>query len=458
MTVGPAGTTEATPDRRDDLAAARGPQAAKPSRRKRTPGWLALLFLLPALVLLGVYLVYPVVYSIVRSLFDSDGTKFVGLNNYGEAFTDPSTRTALKNNLIWVLVAPTVVTVFGLLFAVLTERIRWAVAFRMVLFMPMAISLFASGVIFRLVYQEDPQLGVANAAAVAVHDMVAAPSDYPGVRLRDGQGTVVGDGDYLTAKTYRPGDVVSLPLVGMQATALPPGADGAITPGGGSTALRGVAWLDVALLNGHPNAIDKVEKGAPGLSVQAVKDGAVVATTTTGADGTFSFPDLAPGDYRVQLPASNFAAPFRGLTWLGPGLVTPVIISCWIWIMTGFAMTFIAAGLAAIPRDALEAARVDGGTEWQVFRKVTVPLIGPVLLVVFVTLVINVLKIFELVYVIAPGASQASANVLALQMWQVSFGAGGGDQGLGSAIGVILFLLVLPAMLFNVRRFRRERR
>ena len=58
----------------------------------------------------------------------------------------------------------------------------------------------------------------------------------------------------------------------------------------------------------------------------------------------------------------------------------------------------------------------------------------------------------------APGASQASANVLALQMWQVSFGAGGGDQGLGSAIGVILFLLVLPAMLFNIRRFRRERR
>jgi alpha-glucoside transport system permease protein len=192
--------------------------------------------------------------------------------------------------------------------------------------------------------------------------------------------------------------------------------------------------------------------------VQAIRDGTVVASTTTGADGTFSFPDLGPGEYRVQLPGTNFAAPFRGLTWLGPGLVTPVIISCWIWIMTGFAMTFIAAGLAAIPRDALEAARVDGGTEWQVFRKVTVPLIGPVLLVVFVTLVINVLKIFELVYVIAPGASQASANVLALEMWQVSFGAGGGDQGLGSAIGVILFLLVVPAMLFNIRRFRRERR
>jgi alpha-glucoside transport system permease protein len=134
-----------------------------------------------------------------------------------------------------------------------------------------------------------------------------------------------------------------------------------------------------------------------------------------------------------------------------------VIISAWIWITTGFAMTFIAAGLAAIPRDALEAARVDGATEWQVFRRVTVPLLGPVLLVVFVTLIINVLKVFELVFVIPPGSTQADANVLALQMWQVSFESGGGDLGLGSAIGVILFLLVMPAMLFNIRRFRRER-
>jgi alpha-glucoside transport system permease protein len=121
-------------------------------------------------------------------------------------------------------------------------------------------------------------------------------------------------------------------------------------------------------------------------------------------------------------------------------------------------MTFIAAGLAAIPRDALEAARVDGATEWQVFRRVTVPLLGPVLLVVLVTLIINVLKVFDLVFVIPPGSTQADANVLALQMWQVAFGSGsGGNLGQGSAIGVILFLVVMPAMLFNIRRFRRER-
>ena len=85
-------------------------------------------------------------------------------------------------------------------------------------------------------------------------------------------------------------------------------------------------------------------------------------------------------------------------------------------------MIVIGAGLAAIPREALEAARVDGANEWQVFRRVTGPLLWPVLLVVLVTLMINVLKIFDLVFVIAPGSSQDDANVLALEMWRVSFG------------------------------------
>src|SRR6266487_1449602 len=118
-------------------------------------------------------------------------------------------------------------------------------------------------------------------------------------------------------------------------------------------------------------------------------------------------------------------------------------------------MVLIAAGLAAIPRDALEAARVDGATEWQVFRRVTVPLVRPVLVVVTVTLVINVLKIFDLVYILAPESSRPSATVIALEMYRVSFG-GGLDYGLGSALAVLLFVLVLPAMLYNVRRMRRD--
>jgi alpha-glucoside transport system permease protein len=415
----------------------------------------AALFLLPVVVLLVIYIAYPLAFSVARSLYDQNGTRFVGLGNYLDVFGDSRTLVALRNNAIWVLVAPTLVTSLGLVLAVLTERIRWAAAFRLVLFMPMAISLFASGVIFRLVYDEDPNLGVANAAAVAVHDVFTEPSPYPGARPRTTGALATSAEGYTTVHTSRPGAVVALPLVGVPPARLPAQASQAVLPPEHAGELRGVVWLDVAA-RGRPGMIEPGKRGMPRIDVQAVRGGTVVASRTTGDDGTFTFTDLPDGDYLLRLPAEDFTPPFRGLTWLGPALVTPVIITAWIWIMTGFATTFVAAGLAAIPRDALEAARVDGATEWQVFRKVTVPLLYPVLLVVLVTLGINVLKVFELVYVVAPGSVQADANVLALQMWQVSFGAGG-DQGEGSAVAVVLFLLVLPAMVFNIRRFRKER-
>ena len=108
-----------------------------------------------------------------------------------------------------------------------------------------------------------------------------------------------------------------------------------------------------------------------------------------------------------------------------------------------------------IPREVLEAARTDGGSEWQVFRRVTVPLLAPVLSVVFITMLINVLKVFDIVISVAPGSSQDDANVIALAMWRTSFG-GVNDYGLGAAIAVFLFLLVIPVLALNVRRFRRE--
>jgi alpha-glucoside transport system permease protein len=190
------------------------------------------------------------------------------------------------------------------------------------------------------------------------------------------------------------------------------------------------------------------------MTIEVVRDGAVVASTTTDATGRFAFPDLT-GAYTVRVAAENFAEPFNGLTWLGPGLITPAVIGAYIWIWAGFAMVLISAGLAAMPREALEAARVDGATEWQVFRRVTIPLVRPVLVVVLVTLTINVLKIFDLVYVLAPESSQDDATVVALEMYRVAF-SGRQDTGLGSALAVLLFLLVLPAMLFNIRRLRRD--
>jgi alpha-glucoside transport system permease protein len=180
-----------------------------------------------------------------------------------------------------------------------------------------------------------------------------------------------------------------------------------------------------------------------------------VKSTSTQPDGTFTFASVKPGSYQTAIASSTFNKPWGGFAWLGTKLITPALIIAYIWIWAGFAMVVVAAGLAAMPRDVLEAARTDGGNEWQVFRRVTIPLLWPVLTVVLVTMFINVLKVFDLVITLAPGSSQNAANVIALAMWRTSFG-GANDFGVGSAIAVFLFLLVIPVLALNIRNFRRE--
>jgi alpha-glucoside transport system permease protein len=306
-----------------------------------------------------------------------------------------------------------------------------------------------------MVYDESPDRGVANAIAVAVHDAFRPPSPYYGATPRDESVLVAEEGALRTVASVSAGQPVLLPLVGLPDERIPADAVAAGSGGGQSTGLHGVVWLDFTRGGGGTvGAVDDGERGLPGMAVEALRDGSVVGRTTTAADGSFDFPDLTGDGYQVRLAASNFTEPFAGVSWLGPSLVTPAIIGAYIWIWAGFAMVLISAGLAALPRDALEAARMDGASEWQVFRLVTVPLVRPVLTVVLVTLVINVLKIFDLILVIAPESSQDDANVVALEMYRVSFG-GGLDFGLGSALGVLLFLFVLPAMLLRIRSMRK---
>ncbi|WSJ87673.1 sugar ABC transporter permease [Streptomyces sp. NBC_01304] len=422
-----------------------------------TRPWVVGLFLLPALVLLGALVVYPIGYSVWRSLFDADGSGFVGLDNYVDMFTDDATFTAVKNTAIWVAVAPALCTGLGLIFAVLTERVRWSTAFKVIVFMPMAISMLAAGIIFRLVYEAEPDQGVANAVIVGVHDSFADSSVYPKARpALGGDLKASGGGAFTTKSTVNTDSPALLPLVGIAPNKLPDSPQNAKPAASTGSGISGTVWLDFKLGGGgKKGAIDPGEKAMPGIKIEAVKDGKVVASTKAGADGTFTLPKEADGA-QLRLPGSNFAAPYNGVDWLGPSLVTPAIIGAYAWMWAGFAMVLIAAGLAGVDRNLLEAARVDGANEWQVFRRVTVPLLAPVLVVVLITLMINVMKIFDLVYIIAPQPTQDEANVLALQLYNVSFG-GGENQGLGSAIGIVLLLLVLPVMIINIRRLRRER-
>jgi alpha-glucoside transport system permease protein len=440
-------------------AAAEAPGAPVPPRNRKsvtgTRRTVAVLFLLPALVLLGALVVYPIGYSLVRSFGNQAGDGFAGFDNYKALFTDDGIRTALKNNIIWVIFAPTVATVLGLIFAVLTERVRWGTAFKLVVFMPMAISMLAAGIIFRLVYDQDPHKGVANAVWVGIHDTFTSASAFPNAHPGRQSPLKADHGAFITSTTVHTGQTVALPLVGVAPDQLPDSAKKAVAAKAEPGKITGTTWQDFTRGKGvgRLGGVDPSELGYGGMRIEAVKDGKVVASTKAAGDGTFTLPAKADGA-QLRLPASNFKAPYNGVEWLGPSLVTPAIIGSYVWMWAGFAMVLIAAGLAGVPRELLEAARVDGANEWQVFRRVTVPLLAPVLAVVVVTLMINVLKIFDLVFIIAPGSSQDDANVLALELYRKGFSE---DQpGIASAISVFLLLLVIPVMLFNVRRLRRE--
>ena len=437
-----------------------GSVARSPRRRDRRRLITALIFLAPALVLLGALIGYPVVYTVIRSFYDAAGTNFLGLGNYLTMFTDPDTFLSIRNNIIWVIVAPATCTILGLIFAVLLNRIKWSTAFKLIIFMPMAISMVAAGVIFRTVFQENPNLGAVNATLVAVSNAFGGGSAYPGARPREDAGLTATDGAISSEAAVATGSEQNFPLIGVETDSVPADAqDAQAAAGAQSDQITGTVWRDfVKGGGGTAGQLGDGKPGLPGVTVDAVdSSGAVVASAKTASDGRYVIDNLRAGQsYQVVLPSSNFAAAYSGVSWLGPSLVTAVIILSYVWIWAGFAMVMIASGLSAMDLSLQEAARMDGANEWQVFRRITAPLLSPVLIVVFITLIINVLKIFDLVYVIPPGSSLPAASVIAVQMWAVSFG-GGNDQGLGSALAVLLLVLVLPFMIINVRRFKTER-
>ncbi|MDX6197474.1 MAG: alpha-glucoside transport system permease protein [Actinomycetota bacterium] len=126
------------------------------------------------------------------------------------------------------------------------------------------------------------------------------------------------------------------------------------------------------------------------------------------------------------------------------------LILVMIWIQAGFAMTVLSASIKAIPEDIVEAARLDGVRAWAMFRYVTVPSIRPALIVVLTTIGIGTLKVFDIVRTMTGGNFDTS--VVANEFYSQSFRAG--NQGLGAALAVLLFVLVVPIVAYNVRQLR----
>jgi alpha-glucoside transport system permease protein len=127
-----------------------------------------------------------------------------------------------------------------------------------------------------------------------------------------------------------------------------------------------------------------------------------------------------------------------------------IVVMAWMW--TGFAMVILSAALKGINPELLEAARVDGATERQVFRRITLPLLAPTIAVVTTTMIITALKAFDIVYVMTSG--NFDTQVVAFQMIKQLYDFG--QPGRASAIAVILLLAIIPVMAINIRRFRAQ--
>jgi alpha-glucoside transport system permease protein len=122
-----------------------------------------------------------------------------------------------------------------------------------------------------------------------------------------------------------------------------------------------------------------------------------------------------------------------------------------IWTATGFCMVIISASLKAISSEVLEAARIDGANEFQIVWLVVTPLLWPTITVVGTTMLINALKTFDIVYVMTNGAYDT--DVIATQMFRQLAGA---HYGRAAAVGVVLFVAIVPLLIVNVRRFQQQ--
>jgi alpha-glucoside transport system permease protein len=141
------------------------------------------------------------------------------------------------------------------------------------------------------------------------------------------------------------------------------------------------------------------------------------------------------------------------VAWLGDqGIVNFALIAVGIWGSVGFATVILSAAVKSIPAEVIESARVEGANERQIFFRMILPMVSLPVSVLAVTLVVNVIKLFDLIFVMTGGGPGKASQVIAFTMYQQAFEAG--QFGYGSAVAVVMLVLLTPIMIFNVRRFR----
>lgn len=348
------------------------------------------LFVMPAMLALGIYLAYPVVATFWYSLTDrSQDDAFVGLANYQQMMSEPKFWEAMRNNMLWLVIVPAASTGFGLLAAQLTDRIKWGSIAKSLIFMPMAISFVGAAVIFKLIYDTRPvdqaQIGVLNAVWLMFEG---------------------GVGSWLILRL--------LPALLM---------------------LSGAALI-AYVVHGLFNSIR--EKGGALLRGLAIAVLAFIA---------YSFLSLGWGALSSVHP---YGEP---QTWLTiPGWNSFLLMVVLIWIQTGFAMVILSAALRGIPEETIEASIVDGANPFQVFFKIKMPQISGTIVVVWTTITLVVLKVFDIVFAMTNG--QWETQVLANYMFDKLFRAN--DWGVGSASAMVIMLLVSPILIWNVYNARQE--
>ena len=379
------------------LYPATGPNAGRNiNRANQIRPWL---FLFPAMFALGLYLAYPVFETLRLSLTDrSQGGAFVGLANYNQMFAEDKFWEAIRNNMLWLIVVPAAATAFGLLAAQLTDRISWGSAAKSLIFMPMAISFVGASVIFKLIYDTRPvdqdQIGVLNAIWL----------QFEG-----------GIGSFLFLK--------ALPFL-------------MVLGFGGIVAY--VAYILVMPF------LHK-EAGKEGVFLSSVRIiGAAIAVWLVYVSLT-SLLSIITSSLPYGEPQTWLTIPF----WNNFFLMVVLI-----WIQTGFAMVILSAALRGIPEETIEAAIVDGANPFQIFFKIKVPQILPTIVVVWTTITLTVLKVFDIVFAMTNG--QWETQVLANYMYDKLFRAN--DWGVGSASAIIIMILVSPILIWNVYNARKEMR